>query len=100
MQPLIVLGYSMFYLAPYFPGGLDLETSASRRGPETFVWRHPLISLSAIILPLGFLLDAMLEISAVRTGTYIYSQVIPFGFALRRYTIPVSSPMGVLGSPW
>ncbi len=79
VQPFVVLGYATFYLAPYFPAAWILRRLQARRQPDAFVWRHPLLSLAAIILPLGFVLDAMLEISAVRTGLYIYSQVVPFG---------------------
>jgi len=43
------------------------------------VWRHPLISLALLILPIGFVIDMMLEVTLVRTGFYTYSQVIPLG---------------------
>ena len=43
------------------------------------MWRHPLIVLAALILAIGFVFDAALEIFLVRTQLYIYSQVIPFG---------------------
>ena len=43
------------------------------------MWRHPLVSLRALILAIGFVFDAMLEIFLVRTQLYIYSQVVPFG---------------------
>ncbi len=79
VQPFVVLGYAAFYLTPYFPASWILRRLQARRQPDSFVWRHPLISLALIILPLGFALDAMLEISSVRTGLYIYSQVVPFG---------------------
>jgi len=53
---------------------------------ESFVWRHPLLSLSALILGIGVVFDAMLEIFLVRTQLYIYSQVIPFGsFAVGKW---------------
>lgn len=79
VQPFVVLGYAAFYLTPYFPASWMLRKLQAQRPPDAFVWRHPLISLAAIILPIGFALDAMLEISAIRTGLYIYSQVVPFG---------------------
>ena len=43
-----------------------------------------------LILPIGIVIDAMLEITLVRTGFYIYSQVIPFGsvFAGQTYQFP------------
>lgn len=48
-------------------------------GSTAFVSRHPLISLGALTLVIGFIFDAILEVSLVRTGLYIYSQAIPFG---------------------
>ena len=55
------------------------------------MWRHPLISLALIILPIGFVIDMMLEVTLVRTGFYIYSQVIPFGsiFVGEPYQFPL-----------
>ena len=40
---------------------------------------------------IGFVFDAILEIILVRTGLYIYSQVIPFGsmFAGETYQFPL-----------
>jgi Spirocyclase AveC-like len=35
--------------------------------------------LAGLIFVIGFVFDAMLEISLIQTGMYIYSQVIPFG---------------------
>jgi hypothetical protein len=80
----------MFYLGPYFPAIWILRRIQARRPMDSFVWRHPLISLALIILPVGILIDAMLEITLVRTGFYIYAQVIPFGsvFAGQPYQFP------------
>lgn len=78
VEPFVVLGYIMFYLLPYFPGIWLLRRIQARRPVDSFVWRHPLISLAFCILPFGMLLDAALEITLVQTGMYIYSQV-PFG---------------------
>ncbi|MBX5486860.1 MAG: spirocyclase AveC family protein, partial [Mycolicibacterium hassiacum] len=75
VEPFVVLGYVMFYLGPYFPAIWILRRLQARRPVESFVWRHPLISLAAIIFPIGVVLDAALEITLVRTGMYIYSQV-------------------------
>jgi hypothetical protein len=79
VEPFLVIGYIMFYLGPYFPAIWILRKVQARRPVDSFVWRHPLISLAAIILPIGFVFDMMLEVTLVRTGFYIYSQVIPFG---------------------
>jgi hypothetical protein len=79
VEPFIVIGYATFYMLPFFPAVLLLRRIQARRPVESFVWRHPLLSLSALILVIGFVFDAMLEIFLVRTGLYIYSHVIPWG---------------------
>ena len=58
---------------------------------DSFVWRHPLISLALLIYVIGFVYDAVQEIILVRTGMYIYSQVIPFGsvFTGKTYQFPL-----------
>ncbi|HYB35245.1 MAG TPA: spirocyclase AveC family protein [Mycobacterium sp.] len=78
VEPFVVIGYVMFYLGPYFPGIWILRRIQARRPVDSFVWRHPLISLAGLIFVIGFILDAFLEITLVRTGMYIYSQVIPW----------------------
>ncbi|MBV8690733.1 MAG: spirocyclase AveC family protein, partial [Actinobacteria bacterium] len=65
--------------APFFPDVWLLRRIQARRPVESFVWRHPLITLSVLILAIGVVFDACLEIFLVRTQLYIYSQVIPFG---------------------
>jgi hypothetical protein len=79
IEPFLPIGYVMFYLVPYFPSIWILRRLQSRRTPDSFVWRHPLISLAGIIFAVGFIFDAGLEITMVRTGVNIYSHVIPFG---------------------
>jgi hypothetical protein len=79
VEPFIVIGYATFYMAPFFPAVLVLRRLQARRPVESFVWRHPLICLSGLILAIGFVFDAFLEIFLVRTGLYIYSHVIPWG---------------------
>jgi hypothetical protein len=79
VEPFIVIGYATFYMAPYFPAVWILRRMQARRPVESFVWRHPLVSLSLLILGIGIVFDACLEIFLVRTQLYIYSQVIPFG---------------------
>ena len=90
VEPFLVIGYIMFYLGPYFPAIWILRRIQARRPVDSFVWRHPLISLAAIILPIGVVFDALLEITLVRTGMYSYSQVIPFGsvFTGKAYQFP------------
>ena len=48
-------------------------------------------ALSLLIFVIGFVFDAFLEIFLVRTGLYIYSQVIPWGslFAGKPYQFPL-----------
>ena len=79
VEPFVVIGYVMFQFGPYFPAVWILRKLQARREVDAFVWRHPLISLGALIFVIGFLFDMVLELTLVRTGLYIYSQVIPFG---------------------
>jgi Spirocyclase AveC-like len=91
VEPFLVIGYIMFYLGPYFPAIWMLRKLQARRPVDSFVWRHPLITLALIILPIGFVFDMMLEVTLVRTGFYIYAQVIPFGsiFVGEPYQFPL-----------
>jgi hypothetical protein len=79
VEPFIVFGYVTFYFGPYFPAVWILRKWQAKRGPEAFVGRHPLITLALLVLVIGFVFDAVLEVGSIRTGLYIYSQVIPFG---------------------
>jgi hypothetical protein len=79
VEPFIVVGYASFYMLPFFPAVLVLRRLQARRPVDSFVWRHPLITLSLLILAIGFVFDAALEMFLVRTQLYVYSQVIPFG---------------------
>ncbi len=47
------------------------------------------------MLVIGFIFDAMLEVSLVRTGLYIYSQAIPFGTLFAGEHLPVPADLGV-----
>ena len=91
VEPFIVLGYVMFYLAPFFPAIWVLRRLQRNRNVDSFVWRHPLISLALLIYVFGFIYDAIQEILLIRTQLYIYSQVIPFGsvFTGRTYQFPL-----------
>lgn len=79
VEPFIVVGYATFYLLPFFPAVWLLRRLQSRRPVESLVWRHPLVSLAVLILAIGFVFDAILEMFLIRTQLYIYSQVVPFG---------------------
>ena len=91
VEPFIVLGYVMFYLAPFFGGIFVLRRLQRRRPVDSFVWRHPLISLGILIYIVGFIYDAIQEILLIRAQLYIYSQVIPFGsvFTGKPYQFPL-----------
>src|SRR5208282_6212270 len=51
----------------------------ARRSPDSFVSRHPLISLSGLVFVFGFVYDFAMEALCVRIGLYSFTQVIPFG---------------------
>lgn len=91
VEPFIVIGYAIFYFGPFFPGIAILRRLQARATMDAFVWRHPLLSLASIVLVVGFLFDAALEIFLVHTGLYVYSQVIPWGsvFAGSTFQFPL-----------
>jgi Spirocyclase AveC-like len=92
VEPFIVIGYSTFYfLAPFFASTWIIRRLQARASADAFVWRHPLVSLGALIFVTGFLIDAALEIFLVHTGLYIYSQVMPWGslFAGTTFQFPL-----------
>jgi hypothetical protein len=91
VEPFVVIGYATFYMAPFFPAVWVLRRLQARRGPNAFVWRHPLVSLSLLILAIGFVFDTLLEAFLIRTQLYIYSQVVPFGslWAGKWYQFPL-----------
>ena len=79
VEPFVVLGYVMFQFGPYFPAAWALRKIQARQPHDSFVWRHPLISLGVLIFIIGFVIDMILEVTMIHTGLYMYSQVIPFG---------------------
>lgn len=91
VEPFIVIGYASFYMAPFFPAARVLRRLQARRPRDAFVWRHPLLTLAVLIVAIGFVFDACLEIFLVRTQLYIYSQVMPFGsvFTGRPHQFPL-----------
>ena len=92
VEPFIVIGYSTFYfIAPFFASTWILRRLQARASADSFVWRRPLVSLAALIFVTGFVIDAALEIFLVRTGLYIYSQVMPWGslFAGTTFQFPL-----------
>jgi hypothetical protein len=91
VEPFVVLGYVAFYLTPFFAGIWILRRIQRRRPVDSVAWRHPLLSLAVLIFFVGFVYDAVQEITLVRTQLYIYSQVIPFGsvFTGKAYQFPL-----------
>jgi hypothetical protein len=92
VEPFIVVGYSTFYfIGPFFAGSWILRRLQARASARSFVWRHPLVSLAGLLFVVGFAMDALLEIFLVRTGLYIYSQVMPWGsvFAGTTFQFPL-----------
>ena len=91
VEPFVVIDYALFYFGPFFPAIALLKRLQARASLDAFVWRHPLLSLAALTLVIGFVFDACLEISLVRTGLYIYTQVIPWGslFAGTTFQFPL-----------
>jgi hypothetical protein len=91
VEPFVVAGYVLFYLAPFFLAVWILRRIQRRRPLHSFVWRHPLISLAVLIYLVGFVYDAVQEIVLIRTQMYVYSQVIPFGsiFTGKTYQFPL-----------
>ena len=92
VEPFIVIGYSTFYfIAPFFASMWILRRLQARASADSFVWRRPLVSMALLLFVTGFVIDAFLEIFCVRTGLYIYSQVIPWGslFAGTTFQFPL-----------
>ena len=79
VEPFIVVAYAFFFYGPYFPAAWVLRRMQAKRPMNHFVWRRPLVSLAGLIVLFGLTLDIFLEVSSVRTGTYIYTQAIPWG---------------------
>ncbi len=81
VEPFFVFSYAIFYLVPYFPPGIWITRKLQAKGgPESFAARHPLVTLALVVfLVVGFVYDMIMEVVFIRTGMYIYSQVIPFG---------------------
>jgi hypothetical protein len=92
VEPFIVVGYSTFYfIGPFFAGSWILRRLQERSSADSFVWRRPLASLALLLFVVGFTMDAVLEVFLVRTGLYIYSQVMPWGsvFAGTTFQFPL-----------
>ena len=65
VEPFVVIGYVMFQFGPYFPAVWILRKVQAQAGSDSFVWRHPLVSLGGLIFVIGFLFDMVLELTLV-----------------------------------
>ncbi len=58
-------------MLPFFPAvWLILRRLQARRPIDSFVWRHPLVTLALLMFAIGFVFDAFLEMFLVRTQLY------------------------------
>jgi Spirocyclase AveC-like len=92
VEPFVVIGYAAFYfVVPFFLSMSILRRLQERASADSFVWRHPLVSMGLLLFVVGFIFDAILEIFSVHAGLYIYSQVIPWGslFAGTTFQFPL-----------
>lgn len=79
VEPFVCIAYASVLIVPAFVAIPLLRRLQARRPVDTFVWRHPLITLSAITFVIGFALDAVVEILCVSKRVYAYTQVPEFG---------------------
>jgi hypothetical protein len=104
VEPLFIAAISMFVVPPFFPAIWALRRLQAHRTLDSFVTRHPLISLSGLVFVFGFLYDFAMEELCVRIGLYSFTQVIPFGsvFIGTRWQFPLlwqSSLISILMIP-
>jgi hypothetical protein len=79
IEPLVDFAYATVLVGPVFVAIPLLRRVQARYPVDAFVWRHPLLSLSAITFVLGFVIDATVELFSVSTRIYTYTQVPPVG---------------------
>lgn len=79
VEPFVCIAYASVLIVPAFVAIPLLRKLQGRRPVDSFVWRHPLITLSAITFVIGFALDAVVETFCVSKRVYAYSQVPEFG---------------------
>jgi hypothetical protein len=79
VEPFVCIAYASVLIVPAFVAIPLLRRLQARRPVDTFVWRHPLITLSLITFVIGFALDAVVEIFCVSKRVYAYTQVPEFG---------------------
>ena len=79
VEPFVCIAYASVLIVPTFAAVPLLRRLQQGRSTESFVWRHPLITLSAITFVIGFALDAVVEVFCVSKRVYAYTQVPEFG---------------------
>jgi hypothetical protein len=79
VEPFVCIAYATVLIGPYFPAIAILRRMQARTGADAFVWRHPLITLGALTCVIGFILDAIVEITCTSARVYTYAQVPTFG---------------------
>lgn len=93
IEPLVgVFGYFGFYVGiPVLCVKVVQDWLIPRLPVDSFVVRHPLVTLVAHTVVLGFILDATIEILMIHTGVLSYLQVVPFGSVWEgtRYQFPL-----------
>jgi len=104
IEPLFIAAIAMFVVPPFFPAIWVLRRLQARRPLDSFVSRHPLISLSGFVFAFGFVYDFAMEELCVRVGLYTFTQVIPVGsvFVGTRWQFPLvwqSSLISILMIP-
>lgn len=79
IEPLTSVIYAPYVLLPYFLAMPILRAIQRRRGPDAFVWLHPLISIAVLTFVIGVIWDAAQEVLLTRTQFLTYSHVVEFG---------------------
>ena len=95
VEPFMVIGYVMFYLGPFFPAIWILRKLQAARPVESFVWRHPLISLALLDLAIGFIFDVMPRDLPRPDRALHLLPGHPVRVGLRRRAVPVPADLGV-----
>ena len=97
VEPFVVIGYAIVLLRPLLPGRCDPAATAGQACPWTrSSGAIRCVSLGVLILGHRFHhATRCWRVTLVRTGLYIYSQVIPFGSLFRGHDVPVPADLGI-----
>lgn len=98
IEPLTSFVYAPYIMLPLLLSMPALRWLQRSRGPEAYVWRHPLISLGILTFLIGFIWDAAQEILLVKTQFLTYTHVVPFGsiFVGENYQFPLLMASGLI----